>query len=84
VILGLEILAVVAALAIGIWLGLPGRYTQTPEDIEAAMARGSVRRRRVKRDVNPLAWLQRRVSVRPSRSRARGRGSFDLERPEDR
>lgn len=76
----------IVGLAAGIWLGLPGRDRQSIEDIERAMDTGGVtRKRRAKRAVNPLAWMQRKA--RPSRSRGRGtsrRGGFQLESPEDR
>ena len=75
-------------LAIGVWLGMPGRYTQTLEDIEERMESGGVRRRLKKRSVNPLAWMHRKASVKdtPSRGRRQGRGrsAFRLETPEDR
>ena len=76
----------VAALGIGIWLGLPGRYTQTADDIERIMEQGGGRRRKVKRVFTPLAWIQRQASARSSRRQGRGRGSsrFRMEAPEDR
>jgi hypothetical protein len=74
-------------LAIGIWLGIPGRYTQTQDDIEKAMESGGTRRKLEKREVNPLAWMHRKASARdtPSRGRrtARGRSAFKLETPDD-
>lgn len=79
----LKILGGVAALALGIWLGLPGRYEQTPDDIDAIMATGTARRRRTKRYFTPLAWIQRKISVGTS-GRGRGGRGFKLERPEDR
>ena len=79
----------VVGLAIGIWLGLPGRYSQTPEDIEQIMDSGGRRRRRTKRIFTPLAWMQRQISAStPSSERRRGRGGgrsgFTIESPEDR
>lgn len=79
--LGLALVSVVG-LAIGIWLGLPGRDRPTPEDVERAMNSPSgrpARRRRAKRSINPLAWVQRKAKAPPSR----GRG-FKIESPEDR
>lgn len=76
----------VLALGFGIWLGLPGRYDQTPEDIEQIMASGGGRRRRTKTMFTPLAWLQRKVSARSGRS-ARRTGSqrgFRVQSPDDR
>lgn len=69
------------ALVLGIWLGLPGRYTQTADEIEEAMARGGGRRRRAKRVFTPLAWAQRRASAKSPR---RTGGGFKLESPDDR
>ena len=79
-ILTLKILGAVLALAYGVWLGLPGRYTQRIEEIEEVMEKGRGRRRKVKRYFTPVAWLQRQVSPRSTR-RSRG---FNLEGPEDR
>jgi hypothetical protein len=84
--LGLFAVALIG-LAIGVWFGLPGRYTQTPEDIERLMAKGGGTRRPLsKRSINPLAWLQRSLSARgqSTQRRGRGRGGFKLESPEDR
>lgn len=81
------------ALAIGIWLGMPGRYSQRLEDIERVMeSGGGPRRKRSKRSLSPFAWMQRRGSANASRrSRAartarRGprRRGFELESPGDR
>lgn len=77
----------VLALGFGIWLGLPGRYQQTPEEIEKLMAEGGRRRRKTKRVFTPLAWLQRKVNVRTERGArrtGRGRRGFNLESPDDR
>lgn len=85
--LALEILGALLALALGVWLGLPGRYSQSVDDIEEMMAQGGGQRRKTRRVVTPLAWLQRRLD--PSRThhgghRGRQRGSFKLESPDDR
>lgn len=77
-----KIVLALLALAYGIYLGLPGRYTQTAEEIEDVMERGGGRRRKVKRRFTPLAWVQRNVSSRGSRER--GRSGFRLESPDDR
>lgn len=72
----------ILALGFGIWLGLPGRYDQTPEEIEKIMAQGGGRRRKTKKAFTPLAWLQRKVNARSGR---RGdRRGFSLESPDDR
>lgn len=78
----LKILGGLAALAIGLYWGLPGRTSQTPEDVEAALGPGG-RTKRVKRRFTPLGWL-RSVDERSSRQRRRGGGSgvrFNLAAP---
>ena len=80
--LTLKILGGIAALFLGIWLGLPGRYEQSQEEIERTMVLGTGRTRKVKRHFTPLAWFQRKISARgqgPSR-----RPGFKLESPDDR
>jgi len=74
------------ALGLGIWLGLPGRYEQTAEDIEQIMASGGRRRRKTKTMFTPLAWLQRKVSVRTGRGvrRSSGGRGFNVQSPDDR
>lgn len=79
-IFALAVLGCVLALALGVWLGMPGRYQQSSRDIERIMEQGGGRTRRVKRRFTPLAWLQRHVSVGGSRGRRRG---FRMESPED-
>ena len=79
----LKIGGALLALAIGVWLGLPGRYTQTADDIEQVMARGGGRRRKVKVRFTPLAWLQRKASARGARSGS-ARSGFKLESPDER
>ena len=62
----IKILLAIAALALGVWLGLTGRYTQTPEELDDAMRRGGARRNQVRRYFTPLDWLRKeqRGSVR--------------------
>jgi hypothetical protein len=79
--LTVQILGALGALGLGIWLGLPGRYEQTPEEIEEIMKAGGGQRRRAKRHFTPLAWLQRKASPRTSARRSEGR--FQVRRPED-
>jgi hypothetical protein len=76
---GLVFVAIVGLL-IGVLLGLPGRYEQTAEDIERLMAEGGrPREKRAKRQLSPMAWLQRKVSPRsPPPKRRR---TFKLEAP---
>lgn len=55
----LMILGGVAALALGIWLGLPGRYDRPQEDIERALEQRSIRSKRVKRHFTPIDWFRK-------------------------
>jgi hypothetical protein len=55
----LKILLGIVALALGIWLGLPGRFTQSTDDLEKAMERGGARRNTVKRHFTPLDWFRK-------------------------
>jgi hypothetical protein len=81
----LEIIGAILALAIGVWLGLPGRYSQSADDIEQMMTSGTPRRRKTKRAFTPLAWVQRHVGgSRVHRRGGRQRGTFKLDTPEDR
>ncbi|MFQ5537222.1 MAG: hypothetical protein ACE5GJ_07185 [Gemmatimonadota bacterium] len=83
--LTLKILGAVVALGLGVWFGLPGRYRPDLEEIERAMESPAGRSRTVRRHFTPLAWLQRTIRVgRRRRARTRERGTFHLERPEDR
>jgi hypothetical protein len=66
-----------AALVFGVWLGLPGRYTQSTEEIEESMERGGGPRRTVRRVFTPLAWLMRRTAVTTARRHRR----FKLQPP---
>ena len=80
-IFALKVLVCVLAVALGLYLGRPGRYSQPIEDIEDVMDRGgSARRSRAKRSLSPVAWLQRQPEVRSAR-RERG---FNVERPGNR
>jgi hypothetical protein len=82
--MGLLILGILG-LVVGILLGLPGRYEQTPEDLERLMARGGgTRRRRAKREISPLAWIQRKLSSGGKPPRPTRRRGFKLESPESR
>lgn len=82
------VVTVIGGLGVGIWLGMPGRYTQSVDDIEQIMESGGRRRRKTKRVFTPLAWMQRKISSTssPSRDRRKGRGrsGFKLESPEER
>lgn len=78
----------IVGLMIGMWMGMPGRYTQSADEIDKIMEAGGARRRRTKRIFTPMAWVQRHVSAKSSASRgrreSRGRRSgFKLESPDD-
>ena len=81
------VLAIVAliGLAVGVWAGLPGRDRPSAEDVDRAIDAGGgrPRRKRQKRSLNPLAWVQRKARAKPSRGRG-GRKGFKLESPDDR
>ncbi len=82
------VLTGLVGLGLGVWLGMPGRYTQSADDIEKIMDSGDARRRKARRVFTPLAWMQRRANPStPSRDRLRSRGSrrsgFQLESPDD-
>jgi hypothetical protein len=55
----LKILLGLLAVGLGVWLGLPGKYHQSQDDIEKAMDRGGARRNQVKRVFTPLDWLRK-------------------------
>lgn len=78
----LKILGAVLAVALGVWLGLPGRYDPDMDELERNMILGTGRTRKVKRHFTPLAWIQRKLS--PRSSEATRRRGFKIERPEDR
>ncbi len=73
------ILAGVLAFAWGLWLGMPGRYTQDLQEIDDVMAQGGRRRRSHKKRFTPYAWMQRQLPVRTAR-KTRG---FSVRGPED-
>ena len=77
----LKILGAVAALALGIWLGLPGRYETRYDDIERAIDTPGGRPKKVKRMFTPLAWIQRKIDVATGGARQGGRRGFKLDRP---
>jgi len=72
------------AFGYGIWLGLPGRYSQSVDDIEQKMAAGGARRRKTKRVFTPIAWLQRRAGARDSIDHRRKGPGFKMKAPDDR
>jgi hypothetical protein len=77
-IFSLKVLGAVAALLLGLWLGMPGR-SQTVHDFEEKMAAGPGRRRKVKKRFVAVAWLQRQITHRSIR-RERG---FGIKAPDD-
>lgn len=81
-ILTLKIVGAVVALAIGVWLGMPGRYSQTQDELSRSLDNPALRSRKVKRHFTPMAWFQRKAAARSERPSAR-RG-FKMESPDDR
>jgi hypothetical protein len=75
----LKILGGLAALAFGVWLGRPGRYEQTVTDIDELMDQPVRRPRRVKRQMTPLAWIQRKAPPKHQTQVAR----FRLSSPDE-
>ncbi len=78
----------IVGLGIGVWFGMPGRYTQSADDIDKIMDSDGLLRRRARKTFSPFAWMSRKVSSRntPSkgrRQRSRGPG-FKIESPDDR
>lgn len=55
----LKILGAVAALLLGIWLGLPGRYERDLREIDKVMEDGGRDRKRVRRVWTPLDWFRK-------------------------
>jgi len=77
----LYVIGGLAAVGLGIWLGLPGRYDRDLDQIDRVMEEGGGRRKRVKKQFTPMAWVKRNVSVNtPSRAGRR----FQVRDPEDR
>lgn len=66
----LKILGAVAALLLGVWLGLPGRYDRDLDEIDRVMDAGGSKRKRTKRVWTPLNWF--RKDPRASDLRRRG------------
>jgi len=82
------VLTALVGLVIGIWLGMPGRYSQDADDIERIMESGGARRKKVKRVFTPMAWMQRNFCANSNPSggwcQSPGRGSgFMLHSPEE-
>lgn len=69
--LTLKILGGVAALLLGLWLGLPGRYERrSDQELERLLDHGRGSRHTVKRHFTPLDWF--RKEERGSRRRQGG------------
>ena len=77
-----EILLGIAAVLFGVWLGLPGRFEQSTDEIEQLMARGGSKRRKVKRHFTPLDWW-RKDERASDRRRAESRRHFRTAVPDD-
>jgi hypothetical protein len=73
----LKILGGLLAVGVGVWLGLPGRYEQSAEELDQLMDKPG-RTRKVKRHFTPLAWFQRKA---PPKKRPSARAPFRLSTP---
>jgi hypothetical protein len=58
----LKILGAVAALLLGVWLGLPGRYDYDPEELEQALVEGGHERARATRHFMAVDWFFRKLT----------------------
>ena len=78
----LKIIGGLAALGIGLYLGLAGQYRADPSELDRALGPGG-RTRKVKRAFTPLGWLRQRQE-RASHVRRRGgrERHFSLVAPE--
>jgi hypothetical protein len=70
----LKILGAVAALALGVWLGLPGRYESDPEEIDRVLGEEGTGRARATRHFLVVDWFFR--GLKRSRKKPRGRRHF--------
>ena len=75
----LKILGGVLALGIGIYMGRPGKFEQTPEQIEESLG---VRRasRKAQRYFTPLDWLKAKPRPSDTRRNQATRDPFKLDR----
>jgi hypothetical protein len=76
----LAILGMIAALAFGLWLGMPTRYQADWEEIDEALADENRERHKVERKTTFLTLMQRNMMRGSDRRRSRhGRRPFQLE-----
>lgn len=55
----LKIVGGVVALLVGIWLGLPGRYDPSEEELDRALSNPRARSKLTKRHFTPLDWFRK-------------------------
>ena len=70
----LKILGAVAALALGIYLGLPGRYESDPEELDRVLSEEGTGRARATRHFLVVDWFFR--GLKKSRRKPLGRRRF--------
>lgn len=70
----LKILGAVAALALGIWLGLPGRYERDLDEIDRALDEDGIGRARATRHFLVVDWFFR--GLKRSQKKPQGRRHF--------
>jgi len=70
----LKILGAVAALALGIWLGLPGRYESDPKEMDRMLGEDGIGRARATRHFLVVDWFFR--GLKKSQKKVGGRRHF--------
>ena len=76
----LKILGGLVAVAIGLYLGLAGRYRPDPDEVDASLT-GKRLSKKAKRHFTPLGWLRRDEKASSRRRRGSSR-RFDLIDPD--
>ncbi len=72
------ILSLVAALLFGIWLGLPGRYDQSIDEVDERLGQEGTHGK-AKRHFTILGFLQKKAERGSRRRRRGGRSPFKMD-----